>query len=100
MITKAVPARAHTRTFAIGVDYISEHTHQRDNADQSGRYICRDQDYVAVYLTKHHRRDPRASKSASPDLERLRTDPRRCSSACSSNGRLTDSAKLAGIRRD
>ncbi len=28
MITKAVPARAHTRTFAIGVDYITEHTHQ------------------------------------------------------------------------
>ena len=23
MITKAVPARAHTRTFAIGVDYIT-----------------------------------------------------------------------------
>ncbi len=29
MITKAVPARAHTRSFAIGVDYITEHTHQR-----------------------------------------------------------------------
>ena len=29
MITKAVPARSHTRTFAIGVDYITEHTHQR-----------------------------------------------------------------------
>ncbi len=29
MITKAVPARAHTRTFAIVVDYITEHTHQR-----------------------------------------------------------------------
>lgn len=29
MITKSVPARAHTRTFAIGVDYITEHTHQR-----------------------------------------------------------------------
>ncbi len=29
MITKAVPARAHSRTFAIGVDYITEHTHQR-----------------------------------------------------------------------
>jgi hypothetical protein len=29
MITKAVPARAHTRTFAIGVDYITEHAHQR-----------------------------------------------------------------------
>ena len=29
MITKAVPARAHTRTFAIGLDYITEHTHQR-----------------------------------------------------------------------
>ena len=29
MITKAVPARAHTRTFAIGVDYITEHTHQQ-----------------------------------------------------------------------
>ena len=29
MITKAVPARAHTRTFVIGVDYITEHTHQR-----------------------------------------------------------------------
>ncbi len=29
MITKAVPARAYTRTFAIGVDYITEHTHQR-----------------------------------------------------------------------
>ncbi|MGB8907140.1 MAG: relaxase/mobilization nuclease domain-containing protein [Candidatus Cybelea sp.] len=24
-----MPARAHTRTFAIGVDYITEHTHQR-----------------------------------------------------------------------
>ena len=68
MITKAVLARAHTRTFAIGVDYVTEHTHQRDVtkaisedptqmaiADQSGRYICGDQDYVAVYLTKHHR---------------------------------------------
>ena len=29
MITKSVPARAHTRTFAVGVDYITEHTHQR-----------------------------------------------------------------------
>jgi Relaxase/Mobilisation nuclease domain len=29
MITKAVPARARTRTFAIGVDYITEHTDQR-----------------------------------------------------------------------
>ncbi|MGA7286283.1 MAG: relaxase/mobilization nuclease domain-containing protein, partial [Candidatus Cybelea sp.] len=29
MITKAVPARAHTRSFAIGVDYITEHTHLR-----------------------------------------------------------------------
>jgi hypothetical protein len=29
MITKAVAARARTRTFAIGVDYITEHTHQR-----------------------------------------------------------------------
>ncbi len=29
MITKAVPARAHTRTFAVGIDYITEHTHQR-----------------------------------------------------------------------
>ena len=29
MITKAVAARAHSRTFAIGVDYITEHTHQR-----------------------------------------------------------------------
>lgn len=29
MITKSVPARAHTRSFAIGVDYITEHTHQR-----------------------------------------------------------------------
>jgi hypothetical protein len=29
MITKSVPARAHTRTFAVGVDYITQHTHQR-----------------------------------------------------------------------
>ncbi|HET6275521.1 MAG TPA: relaxase/mobilization nuclease domain-containing protein, partial [Candidatus Cybelea sp.] len=29
VITKSVPARAHTRTFAVGVDYITEHTHQR-----------------------------------------------------------------------
>ncbi|MFZ0362688.1 MAG: relaxase/mobilization nuclease domain-containing protein, partial [Candidatus Cybelea sp.] len=29
MISKGVAARAHTRTFAIGVDYITEHTHQR-----------------------------------------------------------------------
>jgi hypothetical protein len=29
MITKSVPARAHTRTFAVGIDYITEHTHQR-----------------------------------------------------------------------
>jgi hypothetical protein len=29
VITKAVPARARTRTFAIGIDYITEHTHQR-----------------------------------------------------------------------
>ena len=29
MITKSVPSRARTRTFAIGVDYITEHTHQR-----------------------------------------------------------------------
>jgi Relaxase/Mobilisation nuclease domain len=29
MISKAVAARAHTRTFAMGVDYITEHTHQR-----------------------------------------------------------------------
>jgi hypothetical protein len=35
MITKAVPARAHTRTFAIGVDYITEHTHQRAIASAS-----------------------------------------------------------------
>jgi hypothetical protein len=29
MITKSVPALARTRTFAVGVDYITEHTHQR-----------------------------------------------------------------------
>ncbi len=29
MITKSVPARAHTRTFGVGIDYITEHTHQR-----------------------------------------------------------------------
>jgi hypothetical protein len=29
MISKAVAARAHTRTFAVGIDYITEHTHQR-----------------------------------------------------------------------
>jgi hypothetical protein len=29
MITKAVPSRARTRTFAIGVEYITEHTHER-----------------------------------------------------------------------
>jgi Relaxase/Mobilisation nuclease domain len=29
MISKAVAARTHSRTFAIGVDYITEHTHQR-----------------------------------------------------------------------
>ena len=29
MISKAVQARAHSRTFAIGVDYITEHTRQR-----------------------------------------------------------------------
>ena len=29
VITKSVPARAHSRTFAVGVDYITEHTHQR-----------------------------------------------------------------------
>jgi hypothetical protein len=29
MITKSVAARANTRTFAVGVDYITEHTHQR-----------------------------------------------------------------------
>jgi hypothetical protein len=37
MITKAVLARAHTRTFAIGVDYITEHTHQR--GDQSDKRV-------------------------------------------------------------
>jgi hypothetical protein len=29
VITKAVQARAHSRTFAIGIDYITDHTHQR-----------------------------------------------------------------------
>jgi hypothetical protein len=29
VISKAVPARARTRTFAIGVDYVTAHTHQR-----------------------------------------------------------------------
>src|SRR5580704_14265559 len=29
MITKSVPARAHTRTFAVGIDYITKHTQQR-----------------------------------------------------------------------
>jgi hypothetical protein len=29
MISKSVPARARTRTFAIGIDYVTEHTHQR-----------------------------------------------------------------------
>jgi hypothetical protein len=29
MITKSVPARAHTRTFAVGIDYITQHAHQR-----------------------------------------------------------------------
>ena len=29
MITKSVPARARTRTFAIGIDYVTDHTHQR-----------------------------------------------------------------------
>jgi Relaxase/Mobilisation nuclease domain len=29
VITKSVPSRAHTRTFGVGIDYITEHTHQR-----------------------------------------------------------------------
>ncbi len=29
VITKSIPARAHSRTFAVGVDYITQHTHQR-----------------------------------------------------------------------
>ena len=29
MISKSVPARARTRTFAIGIDYVTAHTHQR-----------------------------------------------------------------------
>jgi len=29
MISKSVPARARTRTFAIGIDYVTDHTHQR-----------------------------------------------------------------------
>ena len=29
MITKSVPARARTRTFAIGIDYVTDHTHRR-----------------------------------------------------------------------
>lgn len=29
MITKAVPARARTRTFSVGIDYITEHTRRR-----------------------------------------------------------------------
>lgn len=29
MISKSVPARARTRTFAVGIDYVTEHTHQR-----------------------------------------------------------------------
>src|SRR6202049_4144729 len=29
MISKSVPARARTRTFAIGIEYVTDHTHQR-----------------------------------------------------------------------
>jgi Relaxase/Mobilisation nuclease domain len=29
MISKSVPARSHTRSFATGIDYITEHAHQR-----------------------------------------------------------------------
>jgi len=29
VISKSVPARARTRTFAVGIDYVTEHTHQR-----------------------------------------------------------------------
>jgi hypothetical protein len=29
MISKSVPARARTRTFAVGIDYVTDHTHQR-----------------------------------------------------------------------
>ncbi len=32
MISKSVPARTHTRSFAIGVDYITEHAHKRARA--------------------------------------------------------------------
>ncbi len=38
MITKAVPARARSRTFAIGVDYITEHTHQRAMAQAGSSF--------------------------------------------------------------
>ena len=36
MISKAVPARSRTRTFATGVDYITEHAHERA-CRQAGR---------------------------------------------------------------
>ncbi len=29
MISKSVPARSHTRTFATGIGYITEHAHER-----------------------------------------------------------------------
>ncbi len=29
MISKSVPARCHTRSFAMGIDYITEHAHER-----------------------------------------------------------------------
>ncbi len=36
MITKAVPARSRTRSFATGIDYITEHAHERA-CQQAGR---------------------------------------------------------------
>lgn len=47
MITKAVPARARTRTFAVGIDYITEHTHQRALA-AAGRTFEGDVTYASA----------------------------------------------------
>lgn len=79
MITKSVPSRAHTRTFAIGVDYITEHTHQRA-AEVAGRTFEGGVAYASTAEKAEwvHLRGVVSVKTAAIEMEAVAALSKRC----------------------
>jgi Relaxase/Mobilisation nuclease domain len=79
MISKAVPARSRTRTFATGIDYITEHAHER-----ACRQAARSFDDGIGYASAPKKaawvqlRGVTSAETAAPEMEAVAALSRRC----------------------